>query len=80
METTLKNPGLLHLAENIFLNLETEDLEVCEKINQSSKQILEDPSFWLWKLMLKGLPEEKNLNHDANNKKRFISKKFLLSS
>ena len=59
METTLKNPGLLHLAENIFLNLETEDLEVCEKINQSSKQILEDPSFWLWKLMLKGLPEEK---------------------
>ena len=59
METILRNPGLLHLAENIFLNLETEDLEVCEKINQSSKQILEDPSFWLWKLMLKGLPEEK---------------------
>ena len=59
LETILKNSGLVNLAENIFLNLETEDLEVCEEINQSSKQILEDPSFWLWKLMLKGLPEEK---------------------
>ena len=41
LEKILNNPGLQHLAENIFDNLKYEDLEICRGINQSSKQILD---------------------------------------
>ena len=41
LEKILNNPGLQHLAENIFDNLNFEDLVVCQEINQSSKEILE---------------------------------------
>ena len=40
-EKILNNPGLQHLAENIFDNLKFEDLVVCREINQSSKRILD---------------------------------------
>ena len=49
MEKILKNPGLEHLAENIFGNLSDEDVEVCRDINQSSREILDNPMFWLRK-------------------------------
>ena len=49
MEKLLDNPGLVHLAENIFENLPNENLKICEQINQSSKQIVTDPIFWLRK-------------------------------
>ena len=41
LEKIFNNPGLQHLAENIFDNLNVEDLEVCQGINQSSKRILD---------------------------------------
>ena len=40
LEKILNNPGLLHLAENIFSNLDNENLDACGQINQSSKHIL----------------------------------------
>ena len=51
-ENILKNPGLQHIAENIFFNLDVEHLQIFGLINQSSKQILDgpmfqDPMFWL---------------------------------
>merc|ERR1711953_1486229 len=49
LEKILNNPGLAHLAENIFGNLTDEDAEICRDINQSSKQILDNPMFWLSK-------------------------------
>ena len=49
MESIINNPGLQHLAERIFLNLDTEHLNICRLINQSCKQILENPFFWLKK-------------------------------
>ena len=59
-EKILNNPGLQHLAENIFGNLNLEDLEVCQEINQSSKQILDNqmdkPMFLLSKFS--GLSKE----------------------
>ena len=58
METILKSPGLAHLAECIFWNLDYDDLEVCRNINQSSKRILENPLFWLWKFVQGGLSKE----------------------
>ena len=53
-ETILNNPGLQHLAENIFLNLDVEPLQLCGLLNKSSKQIFEspmfqNPMFWLRK-------------------------------
>ena len=41
LEKILNNPGLQHIAENIFGNLNFEYLMVCRGINQSSKQILD---------------------------------------
>ena len=49
MEKIINNPGLQHLAENIFWNLDVEDLKICAQINQSCKQILQIPIFCLRK-------------------------------
>ena len=51
METIINNPGLQHLAEKVFWNLDVKDLKICAQINQSCKQILEDPKFWLKKFI-----------------------------
>ena len=60
LEKILNNPGLQHLAEKIFENLNYDYLVICQGINQSSKQILEyqmsKPLFFLRKF--KGLSEE----------------------
>ena len=56
METIVNNPGLQHLAEKVFLNLDVEDLKICGQINQSCKQILQNPIFCLRKF--KYLSEE----------------------
>ena len=58
-QNIINNPGLLHLAENIFLNLGPEDLEKCEMINQASNQILDNPTFWL-KKFVQGSLSKKN--------------------
>ena len=50
MEKILNNPGLQHLAENVLMNLNVEDLKIVAQINQSCKQILETPMFWLKKI------------------------------
>ena len=49
MEQFLENPGLVHLAENIFNNLNDADVEICRNINQISKEILDNPMFSLRK-------------------------------
>ena len=54
MERILNTPGLVHLAEKIFDNLEYKPYNpkyawprACYDLNQSSRQILDDPKFWL---------------------------------
>ena len=49
LEKILHNPGLAHLADNIFDNLDFEGTKVCRDINQSVRQILDNPLFWLRK-------------------------------
>ena len=49
METIVNNPGLQHLAEKVFWNLDLEDLKICAQINQTCKQILQNPIFCLRK-------------------------------
>ena len=49
MDKIISNPDLQHLAEKVFWNLDSEDLEICAQVNQPCKQILENPFFWLRK-------------------------------
>ena len=49
MEKIISNPGFLHLAEKVFWNLDVEELKICAQINQSCKQILQNPIFCLRK-------------------------------
>ena len=58
MEKLINNTGLQHLAENIFLNLNSADLKKCQLINQSASQILDNPLFWIKKLIQNGLSKE----------------------
>ena len=55
----INNPGLQHLAEEIFWNLNLiKALENCQQINQSSKMILQNPVFWLKKFVRRGLSKK----------------------
>ena len=58
MENIIKNPGLQIIMENIFHNLDLEKLEICRFINDSSKQMLDDPMFWLREFIQRGISKE----------------------
>ena len=58
LENFTNNPGLQHLAEEIFWNLNVDALEMCEQINQFSRHILENPLFWLEKFIRGGLSKK----------------------
>ena len=49
MEKIINNAGYQHLTEEIFWNLDFDDLKICGQINQSCKQILQNPIFCLRK-------------------------------
>ena len=61
-ESIFNNPGLQHIAENIFGNVNYEDLEVCRSVNQSCKNILDEPIFWLKKFIRRGLSMKDQLD------------------
>ena len=79
MENICSNPGLQHLAENIFLNLDDEHLKICEQINESCRQMLDNAMFWLRKFL--GLSKKnredwiKNIQSEKNSDKE----KFIIS-
>ena len=52
MEQTSQNPGLQHILEQIFINLEHGKLLQCQKVNASWNSLLKNPSVWL-KICLK---------------------------
>ena len=58
MEKLTNNPGLQHIAEEIFLNLAYDSLEKCQEIDESWKSILKDPLFWLKKCIKNGQLKE----------------------
>ena len=60
MEKIISNPGLKHLAEKVFWNLDDEDLRICVQINQSCQQILQHPIFCLRKF--KGVSKKNREN------------------
>ena len=61
MEQIANNPGLKHIIENVFLNLDFKDLVACQLVTKSFNQILDGPIFWLKKWRTKrGLSEKNN--------------------
>ena len=59
MDLITKNPGLQHVAENIFLNLNHKSILKCQNVNTKWKKILESPFFWLKKCVCQfGLSEK----------------------
>ena len=79
METIISNPGLQHLAEKVFLNLEIENLKICAQINQSSKQILEDPKFWLKKFKSLSKENQKDWIEILNLEKKSVKRNAIIS-
>ena len=61
LENFISNPGLQHLAEIIFSNLEYQDITACQLINRSSGMILNNPGFFLKKFIQMGM-SKKNQN------------------
>ena len=85
-ENFITNPGLQHLAENIFVNLNYQELKTCRLINKSSRTMLDNPMFWLKKLIRRGLSKQNqtdwikaiHLTRDTNFKTNILG--YLKSS
>ena len=58
MENIINNPGLQHLAEKIFWNLNYNDLETCRLINGSCRKILDNPLFWIKIFIHRGMSKK----------------------
>ena len=54
----INSPGLNHLAENIFLNLDNQVLETCRNVNTTFQQFLDDPMFWVKRFIQRGLSKK----------------------
>ena len=54
----INSPGLKHLAENIFLNLDYQVLETCQNVNATFQQFLDDPMFWIKRFIQRGLSKK----------------------
>ena len=56
MDIISKTPGLQHISEEIFLNLDHIDIILeCQKVNAVWNQLLRKPSFWLKKCLQMGV-------------------------
>ena len=79
MDQIINNPGLQHIIEIIFFNLDFEDLMACQLVNKSIKNILKNQMFWLkkWRFnkglsktnqnnWIKALKMTKNTNLEKN--------------
>ena len=49
MDIITKNPGLQHISEEIFMNLDSECLMNCQEVNSYWKELIKNPKFWLKK-------------------------------
>ena len=58
LENVINNPGLQHLAENIFSYLNYQDMTACQLINNSCNLIISNPRFWINKLVQMGMSME----------------------
>ena len=61
MDFITKNPGLQHIIEETFMNLDHENLLKCQQVNLSWRIILKNPIFCLKKCVQNGLSNEDQL-------------------
>ena len=78
MEKILNNPGFEHLADIIFGNLDHDHQDICEQINESSKQILINPMFWIRKFKFLSKDNEKDWIEVIQSEKNSAKKNQLL--
>ena len=79
MEKIINNPGLQHLAEIFFLNLDVEDMKICKQINKSCKQIFKNPMFWLRKFRHISKESQTNWIHIIQSVKNSDYEKLIIS-
>ena len=81
MEYISKNPGLQHISERIFSELEHDVLLKCQDVNTFWKNLLKKPIIWLNICLKKGLRSQyyqewlkliQNLNDDSNLKESAV--------
>ena len=58
LEEIINSPGLQHIAEEIFLNLDFNGIMTCKLVNDSCKDIVDKRIFWLKKWKMRGLSNE----------------------
>ena len=61
MDHISNHPGLQHIIENTFVNLDYKDLMACKLMNKSAKKILDNIMFWLKKWRLRNGLSQKNM-------------------
>ena len=49
MDLITKNPGLQHISEKIFMNLDSKCLTTCQEVNPYWFEMIKNPKFWLKK-------------------------------
>ena len=49
MDFISKNPGLQHISEEIFMNLDSKCLTTCQEVNPYWKELIKNPKFWIKK-------------------------------
>ena len=67
MEEFFTNPGLVHIGEKIFQNLDYQSLVICQNVCQTWKIIIENPDFWI-KLFITSKILDKESAAMENNK------------
>ena len=55
MEFLTNNPGLQYVPEEIFLNLDPEDLDKCKLVNGRWENVINNPSFLVRKWIQLGI-------------------------
>ena len=58
MEGIINNPGFEDIAKNIFMKLNLKDLANCQLVSRSFNGFVENPRFWLKKLIMRGLSKK----------------------
>ena len=62
MDLITKSPGLQYVAETIFIHLDRQSLEECQKVNEHWKMIITNPWFRIIYYRQHGLLSPKHLN------------------
>ena len=71
MEQFFTNPGLTHIGEKIFQNLDYQGLVMCQNVCQTWKTILDNPQFWIKSFLIPKIQQDddsrKIINHEITS-------------